>query len=121
MNYYVVYSLDGYDEISLTGDFKAITMNENKTFSPKALGLPLVKPEDISGGHTVEDSVKVFQGILKGDGTEAQNNVIIANAAFGLRCFYPQKTIRECVEIARDSIKSGKAYQCLKTLIDLQK
>lgn len=121
MNYYVVYSLDGYDEISLTGDFKAITMNENKIFSPKGLGLPQVSPEDLSGGETVADSVKIFKGIIEGKGTEGQKNVIIANAAFGLRCYYPQKTIRECVEMAKESLNSGKAYTCLKTLIDLQK
>lgn len=120
MAYYILYSLDGYDEISLTGDFKAISLSENKTYKPADLAFKTIHPEDISGGATINESAEIFSNILEGKGTKAQVNVVAANAAFALKCLYPKKTIHECLAIAVESIKSGKAGQALKKLIALQ-
>jgi anthranilate phosphoribosyltransferase len=97
-----------------------MTMNEDKVYTPKALGMEPVQPSDLEAGASVADSADIFMAILEGNGSKAQNNIVAANAAFGLKCYYPEKTIRECVAMARESLESGKALNAFKTLISLQ-
>jgi len=118
-NYTILYSLDGYDEISLTSEFKMISNNEEELLSPEKIGLPRVKHQDISGGNTVEDSVKILVNILEGNGTEAQKSVVIANSGMALRKLNPGKSIPECFEMANDSLQGGKAIKALKKLLEL--
>src|SRR5574339_13731 len=80
----IIHGLDGYDEISLTNDTKVIT-NEGETVkTPEQLGKRMVEPHDIHGGNTVEEAAKIFLKILRGEGTWAQNAVVLANAAMAL-------------------------------------
>jgi anthranilate phosphoribosyltransferase len=120
MNYYIIHSLDGYDEISLTGDFIAISASEKKTYKPGNLGFKNIHSGEILGGITVKDSATIFSNVLSGKGTKAQVNVVVANAAFGIKCIYPEKSLEDCLLIAIESIESGKARQTLKKLISLQ-
>lgn len=119
MKYSIIFSLDGYDEISLTSGTKVITNDSDKVYQPADLGFATYKPEDLFGGDTVEEAVKIFSSILEGKGTKAQNDVLIANAAFGLNCYFG-KTIEECIAMAKESLESGKALGVLKKLIELQ-
>jgi anthranilate phosphoribosyltransferase len=118
-NYTIIYSLDGYDEISLTSEFKMISNHEEELLSPEKIDLQRVTREDISGGKTVEESVKIFLKILEGNGTEAQKSVVIANSGMALRKLYPAKSIPECFEIANESLQGGKAKNALKKLLEL--
>lgn len=118
-NFTILYSLDGYDEISLTSEFKLISNNEEELLSPEKTGFPLIKSEDIRGGNSVEESVKIFLIILEGKGTAAQNSVVIANAGVALTKIYPEKSLPECFQLAEDSLKSGQAFKILKKLLDL--
>ena len=118
-NYSIIYSLDGYDEISLTSEFKLIANNEEDLLSPEKIGMPRIKSEDISGGKTVEESVVIFMNILEGKGTDQQNNVIITNSGFALRKLFPEKGIQECFEIAKQSLLGGKAFNSLKKLLEV--
>jgi anthranilate phosphoribosyltransferase len=120
INHFIIYSLDGYDEISLTGDFLAVSARESKKYSPEMIGYNTIRPEEIHGGSTVEEAAKIFSDILDGKGTESQQNTVVANAAFGIKCYNPEKTIADCIEIARESLKSGKAKKALTKLISLQ-
>ncbi len=120
VNHIIVYSLDGYDEISLTGDFKYISLHENNTLSPVSLGLLKINPNELSGGNSVSEAAKIFENILNGNGTAAQNNVVIANSAMALRCYYPDKSLDECIAVARESLESKKALTTLKNLIGIQ-
>jgi len=115
----IIHSLDGYDEISLTGDTKVITNKGEKIMTAEALGKRVVSAADIKGGTTVEESAKIFADILQGKGTEAQNAVVLANAAMALQCTGKYKTYEECYELVTDSLKSGKANKSLQTLISL--
>ena len=63
-NFSIVHSLDGYDEISLTSDFKLISNRFEELVSPNQLGLSLLRQEDLHGGETVEDSAKIFEQIF---------------------------------------------------------
>jgi anthranilate phosphoribosyltransferase len=116
----IIHSLDGYDEISLTGKFRAISDSGDNVLSPENLGLPLIKAEDIHGGNSVEEALSIFSKILEGKGTKAQNYVVQANAAFALKCLHPENSLEDCLSSAKSSIESGNARRVLKSLIDLQ-
>lgn len=115
----IIHSIDGYDEISLTGPFKMITQNGEKLMTPPDLNLKTLSPEEIAGGHVVEEAAKIFTSVISGNGTEAQNNVVIANAGLALHCFYPEKDVLTCVDMARESLLSGKAEAALKRLLEI--
>ncbi|MBE0649511.1 MAG: anthranilate phosphoribosyltransferase [Bacteroidales bacterium] len=110
----IIHSLDGYDEISLTGNVKSYGPQGEQLLQPKNWGLKAVKPESIFGGKTVEEAAKTFVSVLKKEATEAQTNVVLANSASAIHVFEPKKNLQECVEIARASLLSGKAYESLK-------
>jgi anthranilate phosphoribosyltransferase len=116
----IIHGLDGYDEISLTNDTKVITNEGEKIMTPEQLGKRMVSPQDISGGNSVEEAAKIFTKILLGEGTWAQNAVVLANAAMGLHCTGNFKTYNEAYNTAIESLESGKANQALQKLIALQ-
>jgi anthranilate phosphoribosyltransferase len=116
----IIHSLDGYDEISLTNDTKVITQEGERIMTPEQLGKRMVSPQDISGGNSVEEAAKIFTTILKGEGTWAQNAVVLANAAMALHCTGKYKTYDEAYNAAVESLENGRANGCLVKLIDMQ-
>lgn len=116
----IIHSLDGYDEISLTNDTKVITNEGERIMTPEQLGKRTVAPSDITGGNSVDEAAKIFLKIIKGEGSWAQNAVVLANAAMALNCTGSFTTYSDAYTAAVESIESGKAYQCLQTLISLQ-
>ena len=116
----IVNSIDGYDEISLTGDFKVTTNNYEKIFKPQDLGFEIAKPEEVRGGATEEEAKDIFDAVLENRALPAQKNIVLANAAFGIQVMEKgQKSIEECVEIARESIDSGKALATFKKFVEI--
>jgi len=118
-NYAIVHAMDGYDEVSLTGDFKAITNQGERMYSPADFKMKQIHPTEIFGGDTVPEAAKIFTTVLEGNGTEAQNNVVIANAGLALNCYYPEKGLEQNIEEARQSLLSGKAANVLSTLLEM--
>ena len=116
----IIHSLDGYDEISLTNDTKVITNKGESIMTPEQLGKRMVTAQDIHGGNSVEEAAKIFTTILKGEGTWAQNSVVLANAAMALTCTENYKTYEDAYSAAVVSLESGKANDALKKLIELQ-
>jgi len=116
----IVHSLDGYDEISLTGETKIITNDGEKICTAESLGKRMVSPEDIYGGNTTAEAAKIFLKILKGGGSWAQNAVVIANAAIALSSTGNYPDYEHCYALAVESLESGKAYQSFEKLISLQ-
>ena len=118
----IVNSIDGYDEISLTSDFKVTTNNYEKIFKPQDLGFDLAKPEEVRGGATEEEAKDIFDAVLENRALPAQKNIVLANAAFGIQVMEKGlKSIEECVEIARESIDSGKALATFKKFVELNR
>ena len=116
----IVNSIDGYDEISLTSDFKVTTNNYEKIFKPQDLGFEIAKPEEVRGGATEEEAKDIFDAVLENRALPAQKNIVLANAAFGIQVMEKgQKSIEECVEIARESIDSGKALATFKKFVEI--
>jgi anthranilate phosphoribosyltransferase len=116
----IIHSLDGYDEISLTNDTKVITNSGEKIMTPEQLGKRMVDPQDIYGGSTVEEAAKIFTRILKGEGSWAQNAVVLANAAMALFSTGQYPEYDDAYHAAVESLESGKANEALKNLIALQ-
>lgn len=116
----IIHSLDGYDEISLTNDTKVITKEGEKIMTPEQLGKRMVSPEDINGGNSVEEAAKIFSRIVKGEGTWAQNAVVLANAAMALHCTGRYKSYDDAYHAAVQSLETGNANNCLQKLIAIQ-
>ena len=116
----IIHGLDGYDEISLTNDTKVITASGEKIMTPQQLGKRLVDAHDIQGGNTPEEAAQLFATILKGNGTWAQNAVVLANAAIALNCTGKYPDYDDAYHAAVESLESGKAHKCMEKLISLQ-
>jgi anthranilate phosphoribosyltransferase len=114
----IVHSLDGYDEISLTGAFKMVSNRGEKLFQPEQIGLPKLKAEEIEGGKTIEETAKIFESILKGKGTKAQNSVVIANSAAALVTADENLDFPDSVAKAEEVLMSGKALEVFYGLVN---
>ena len=119
-NYSIMYSLDGYDEISLTSDFMKISRNDSTINSPDYFGFNKINPDEIKGGESIKDSASIFTKILENKATKSQTDVVLANSAIAIQTI-TNKTIDECLSIARQSIDSGSALNCLKRIQLLSK
>lgn len=119
-NYAVVHALDGYDEISLTGKTKVISNSSETLFEPQDLDVNIVEQEEIFGGNTVKQAARLFTKIIDGQGTEAHNNVVCANAGLAIATT-KQISHKEGFYLAKESLESGKAKESLTKLIELSK
>ena len=119
-NYSILYSLDGYDEISLTSDFMKISRNNSTINSPDYFGFNKINPDEIKGGESIKDSASIFTKILENKATKSQTDVVLANSAIAIQTI-TKKTIDECLSIAKQSIDSGSALNCLKKIQLLSK
>ncbi len=116
----IIHGLDGYDEISLTNDTKVINNQGERIMTPEQLGKRSVEAKDIYGGNTVEEAARIFTQILQGEGTWAQNAVVLANAAMALHCTGNFESYDHSYEAAVRSLEGGMARDALKKLIQLQ-
>jgi anthranilate phosphoribosyltransferase len=114
--YHIVHSYDGYDEISLTSDFKVFSHHGERHFSAESFGFSKLKAESIEGGKTIEESAEIFKKILSGKGTAAQNAVVLINTVFALQTVSNVST-SDALELATERLLSGSAFQLFKRLI----
>lgn len=122
IDYGIVNSIDGYDEISLTGDFKVKTNAYERIFKPSDLSFGITKPDELRAGADEAEAKEIFDNVLSNTALPAQKNVVLANAAFGIQVMERgQKDIDECVEIARESIDSGRALATFRKFVELNK
>lgn len=119
INYSIIHSLDGYDEISLTSGFKLFTKNGEQIINPEDLGQKRIQQSAIFGGNSVSDAAKIFSTIIEGNGTEAQNNVVLTNAAFALKTVDQTKNFEAAFLEAQESLFSLKAKQTLEKLVSI--
>jgi anthranilate phosphoribosyltransferase len=117
----VVHSIDGYDEISLTTEFKVSMPEKEKVYTPEMIGMKRCKPEDLWGGDTPEEAAKIFDNVLNNTATEAQTNCVLANSGFAIQVICPEKSIEECIAEARESLQSGKAMHALKKFVEINR
>jgi anthranilate phosphoribosyltransferase len=118
--YMVAHSVDGYDEVSLTSEVKIFSNLGEDILSPADFGFEALTQQSLHGGESVEDAATIFINVLKGNGTAAQNNAVIANSALAITCYKGLHEIKDAVSLAKESLESGRALKCFTTLINLQ-
>lgn len=115
----VVNNLDGYDEISLTDEFKVMTNRYETIYRPSDLGFTLAPQEALSGGATPEEAAHIFDAVLQGRATQAQTDCVLINASFAIQARHPQRPIDECVAVAHEALASGKAWKTFCRFVEL--
>lgn len=120
IDYAIVHSLDGYDEVSLTGPFEVATNEYERLFSPADLGFGTAGPDELRGGATEEEAAAIFDAVLEGTALRAQKEIVMANAALGIQVMERgRRPLDECVEIARESLDSGRALQTFRRFVEV--
>jgi len=119
INYQIVHSMDGYDEVSLTTDTKVIGPDKEYLLKPTDITSQPITQESLYGEESVAGSTRLFYSILEGQGTFEQNSVVTANAALAIQCCDPEKLFPECLALAKESLESGRAKNVLKTLLSI--
>jgi len=115
--YTILNALDGYDEISLTCDFKTFSADGEKINNIKSMGFERLDPKEIVGGSTIKESAKIFMDVLNGEATTAQNNVVLSNAALAIKTIDPSKSFADCFYEAEGSLTGKKALNSFKLLL----
>ena len=119
-NFTILHALDGYDEISLTGRTKVISSNYDGFLTPDDFNVKQIKEEEIFGGDSIEASARIFLDVISGKGTEAQNNVVCANAGMAIATV-KKVSPKAGFEMAKESLMSGTAMKALEKLQQLSK
>ncbi|RZK49107.1 MAG: anthranilate phosphoribosyltransferase [Pedobacter sp.] len=116
-NYTIIHAVDGFDEVSMTCDFKTFSKNGESLLKISDLGFEEIKETEIQGGDTVESSAKIFSTVLNGEATDAQTNVVLCNAALAIQTIKQNATFADCYYEAEESLQSKKALASFKKLI----
>lgn len=119
INYRIVHSLDGYDEISLTSSAKIMSPKEEYLLNPSDITNQTISPQSIQGGNDIASSANLFMKILNGNGSYEQNKVVCINAALAIQCYHSEQNLIESMALATESLESGRALKSLQTLLAL--
>lgn len=117
--YILVHSLDGYDEVSLTGPVRVVDRQQDSTLNPEYFGSKKMNEEDLYGGNTVSEAAEIFINVLKNEGTAEQKQVVLANSTLAIQCSRPELTLEDARAFAQKSIDSGAAYNTFVNLIKM--
>ncbi len=116
--YAIVHALDGYDEISLTGNVKIKTNHWEKILSPSQFGKKKLTQESLFGGDTVAEAAKIFVNVLENNATNPQKDAVSVNSGLAIHCICPEKSLIDCVAEATEAIENGKSLKQFKALIN---
>ncbi|WMJ71802.1 anthranilate phosphoribosyltransferase [Cytophagaceae bacterium ABcell3] len=117
-HFVILHSLDGYDEVSLTGAFKVISGRNEAIYQPEELGFSRLEQSQLSGGNTVEEAATIFNAVLSNKCTPAQKEVVLANAGMAIYCACPEMSLEDAFATAKESLESGKALTAFKKLLE---
>ncbi|WP_240432948.1 anthranilate phosphoribosyltransferase [Taibaiella koreensis] len=118
LQYRIVHSLDGYDELSLTGPARLYTPETQQVITPAALGLPQLTAEELYAGKDVKTAAAIFSAVLQQEATPAQQQVVIANAAMAIHTIDAAKPFSDCLAVAAEALRSGKALETFNHIIN---
>lgn len=115
-----VYDEEGFAEISLRKSFRHITYTNDYTFNPKQLRLPELEGSTILHGEgSTASEVRRLERILTESGSDEENWVVLANAAFILQHVDPNMNFSGALAEAEAALFSGRALNVLEQLIGL--
>ena len=115
----IVNNLDGYDEISLTDEFKIMTNRYETIYEPSSLGFSIAPRGSLSGGSSPQEAKEIFDSVLENRATQAQRECVLINASFAIQAIEPMRPIEECISAARESLESGKALRTFRHFVEL--
>jgi len=121
VQYSIVHSLDGFDEISLTDTCKVVSSMGEFVYTPEQLGFKTLKQEELWGGNSVKDAAEIFMNVLDNKATNAQRDAVIINSAFAILTRMPYKTIEQCIVEASDSLAGGNAKKTFEKFVEIYK
>lgn len=116
---FVVHGLEGLDEVSLTTQTYVAEIDGSDikfyTVEPEDFGLKKASLEDLKGGDIFENT-QIALKILKGEDYSSKTDFVALNSGFALKVAGVVDSIKEGVELAKESIYSKKAYEVLEKL-----
>ena len=115
--YAIVYAMDGYDEVSLTGPFRLRTNEQNRIVHPEEMKTEVLEARELHGGNTAQEAAAIFKNVLSDEATPAQKAVVAANAGLAIQCLRPEQPLQDCMAEAKESIESGRAAKTLKSIL----
>ena len=117
----IVHSLDGYDEVSLTDNCKVMSNFGEFIYTPEQLGYNTLKQEELWGGDAVNEAAQIFMSVLENNATNAQRDAVIINSAFAIQTRNPYKPLEQCKDEAAESLKSGSAKRAFEKFVEIYK
>jgi len=118
----VVHGEDGLDEITVTGRTQVCELKEgrieNYIISPEDLGLSRASLDSLKGG-TVDENATLLRNILSGNTTGPQQDAVLINAAAAIVAGDKAQSLKQGLDIAQESLDSGRALAKLEQLIKL--
>lgn len=118
VSYTILHSFSGHDEISLTSDCKFLSSEKEGIITPMDFDVNYVSDAEIFGGKTLGEAAKIFDQIISGKGTEAQNYVVCANAAVAIS-MVKKISLKEAFDLALENLLVGKAKNSLNKLVEI--
>lgn len=119
VQYSIVHSLDGYDEISLTNTCKIMNNKGEFVYTPEQLGFATLKQEELWGGSTVDEAARIFMDVLENKATDAQRDAVIINSAIAIQTRCPQKPLQQCKDEAAEALNSGSAKKAFVKFLEV--
>lgn len=116
-NYTIVHTLEGYDEISLTGPFKIIQNNKEQIIDPSSIGFKKIMGTELASSGDIKGTAEMFLQVLNGEAPQAKMEVVLCNAAFAIQTMDAHLSFEEALEKAKDSLLGDKALKVFKMLI----
>ena len=120
----VVHGREGLDEAGLA-DLNDMAIATDKVslieLNPKELGIETVPTSALRGGN-VQENADILRAVLKGSGTQAQQDVVALNAALALfvgEAIGSEPTLDTFARgftLAKDVLQSGEAWRKLEEL-----
>ncbi|MGD8428057.1 MAG: anthranilate phosphoribosyltransferase [Balneolaceae bacterium] len=119
---YSVNAHDGLDEVSLSAQSEIFELNncmvnQSSTFDPRSLDFEWVELDELQGGDA-KHNAGIIRSVMENTSKEAQQNVILLNATFGIQASGKTESLQEAKELAVESLRSGKAMQALDQFIE---
>jgi len=117
---YSVHARDGLDELSLSAptflfELDGEEVTEHPPFDPARLGFEPVSLQQLQGGDAFFNA-DIIRSILKREATDAQRNIVVLNATFGIHVSGKADSLEEAKKMAEESIDSGSALKALKRM-----
>ncbi|WGQ11732.1 anthranilate phosphoribosyltransferase [Pedobacter gandavensis] len=116
-NYTILHAVNGFDEVSLTCDYKVFNKKGEALVKVSDIGFEEMDEALIKGGDTVASSAEIFMNVLNGAGTDAQHNVVLCNAALAIQTISDTKSFADCFYEAEESLFSKNALKRFKSLV----